>query len=65
MVGCGGLRLGVERVQPLNRYSVEARYPGDWDPIDRDEAAEALNMARSVHEAVRTALPRDALLGEE
>ncbi|HXF91318.1 MAG TPA: HEPN domain-containing protein [Nitrospiraceae bacterium] len=26
---------GPQDVQPLNRYTIEARYPGDWDPIDR------------------------------
>ncbi len=56
-----GLSLQVEKVQPLNRYSVEARYPGDWDPIDTQEAAEAVNMARGVREAVRSVLPKDAL----
>lgn len=61
----GGLTLPVEQVQPLNRYSVEARYPGDWDPIDIHEATEALNMAKGVREAVRTVLTRDPLLGED
>jgi HEPN domain-containing protein len=53
------LRIG--EVHPLNRYSVEARYPGDWDPIDYREAAEALNMAKCVREAVRNLLPKEVL----
>jgi len=56
-----GLSLQVEEVQPLNRYSVEARYPGDWDPIDTQEAAEAVNMARGVRKAVRSVLPKGVL----
>jgi len=44
-------------VQPLNRYSVEARYPGDWDPIDIREAGDAVTMARTVREAIRAVLP--------
>ena len=59
------LTLQVEEVQPLNRYSVEARYPGDWEPIDRHEATEALNMAKGVRDAVRALLPREALPEED
>ena len=51
--------LSAGHVQPLNRYSIEARYPGDWDPIDMQEATEAVAMARRVREAVRSALPDD------
>ncbi len=53
--------LRVERIQPLNRYSIEARYPGDWDPIDRQEALDAVDMARAVRDAVRPRLGRDVL----
>jgi len=55
------LHLSVEQVQPLNRYSMEARYPGDWDPIDLQEATDAIRMARGVQQAVRIILPEDAL----
>lgn len=37
--------LGPQDVQPLNRYTIEARYPGDWDPIDRREAEDAVVAA--------------------
>lgn len=56
-----GLTLRVEQVQPLNRYSVEGRYPGDWEPIDLREAREALDAARSVRDAVRRIIPIDTL----
>lgn len=56
-----GVDLEVESIQPLNRYSVEARYPGDWDPIDAEEAADALAMARAVRRAVRERLPEGAI----
>ncbi|MBN1675384.1 MAG: HEPN domain-containing protein [Kiritimatiellae bacterium] len=55
------LNIQLREVQPLNRYSVEARYPGDWDPIDMREATEAVNMARCIREAVRNLLPKEAL----
>ena len=30
----------------LTRYEVEARYPGDWEPITRQESDEAVRIAR-------------------
>lgn len=56
--GESGLGLRIENVQPLNRYSVEARYPGDWNPIGMAEASEAVRMARGVRDAVRSMLPK-------
>ena len=56
-----GLRgTNLREVQPLNRYTIEARYPGDWEPIDRDEA-ERVALARRLCTAVRTLLPPGAL----
>ena len=54
-----GLDLG--EVQPLNRYSIEARYPGDWEPITRSEAEAAVSVARNVRDRVRGSLPEEAL----
>ena len=45
----------------LNRYSVEARYPGDWEEIFREEAEEALLKAKKVRETVRSVLPPKAM----
>ena len=58
------LELEMEDIQPLNRYSLEARYPGDWDPIDMQEAMEAMEKARRIREAARNVLPEDVLHGE-
>ena len=58
------LELRMEDIQPLNRYSIEARYPGDWDPIDMPEATEAVAKARRVRDAVRSVLPENVLHGE-
>jgi HEPN domain-containing protein len=59
------LGLGIERIQPLNRYSIEARYPGGWDPIDRAEAQEAMEMARDLRQVIRNLLPQEILHGTE
>ena len=59
-----GLELPAEEVQPLNRFSIEARYPGDWEPIDMQEASDAVVRARRVRDAVRKVLPKNVLQGE-
>jgi HEPN domain-containing protein len=51
--------IDLPRVLGLNRYSVEARYPGDWDEFDRPEAEEAVAIAREVATNLRGCL-RDA-----
>lgn len=53
--------LVIADVQPLNRYSVEARYPGEWEPIDRAEAGNAVAFAVKARSAVRNSLPKEAL----
>lgn len=61
-----GLRgLSPQDIQPLNRYIIEARYPGDWDPIDRSEAEQAVAMARHVRESVQALLPPEVLQGND
>ncbi|MBM3322492.1 HEPN domain-containing protein [candidate division WOR-3 bacterium] len=58
-----GLQLGIEldHVLILNRYSIETRYPENWDDIERPEAERAIALARTVRDAVRTVLPAAAL----
>ena len=36
--GVASLDLTAEDVLVLNRYATEARYPGDWEEITREEA---------------------------
>ena len=40
----------------LKRYAVEARYPGDWEPITREESEEAVQIAKRVRRAIRSQL---------
>jgi len=53
------LKLRIEEVVSLNRYTIEARYPGDWEPFDRKEAEKAVAIARKVRKAVKTCLPAE------
>ena len=62
-VGLRGTTL--HDVQPLNRYTIEARYPGDWEPIERSEAERAVTLARCVRTAVHALVPSDVLPGKE
>ena len=53
------LKLHIEEVVSLNRYTIEARYPGDWEPFNRKEAEKAVAIARKVRKAVKTCLPAE------
>ncbi len=55
------LGLDIAEVLKLNRYTIEARYPGEWEPITREEAEQAVAIAKTVREAVRAHLRSDAL----
>jgi HEPN domain-containing protein len=50
------LTLDMAELLKLNRYSIESRYPGDWDPIARFDAEEAVAIAQRVRETVRNFL---------
>lgn len=45
----------------LSRYAIDARYPGEWEPITRQEAEQAVAIARNVRESVRANLPKEAV----
>ncbi|MBE0535246.1 MAG: HEPN domain-containing protein [Phycisphaerae bacterium] len=56
--------LDVEELAVLNRYAVEARYPGDWEPIDRKEAEFAVGLALRTRNDVRAVLSEELRLNE-
>jgi len=56
--------LDVEELALLNRYAVEARYPGDWEPIDRKEAAFAVGLALRTRNDVRAILSEELQINE-
>jgi len=48
----------MEDMVELNRYSIEARYPGEWEEISRAEAERAVMLARAVGTAARLLLAK-------
>jgi HEPN domain-containing protein len=58
-----GFKLKLSDIVPLNRYTIEGRYPGDWEPIDKDEALNAVKIASTVRSEIRLILP-DEVFGK-
>lgn len=50
--------LSEEWLAILNRYAVEARYPGDWDIISRREAEDAFRIAQTIRVTISQELSR-------
>ena len=48
----------------LTRYATVTRYPGDWEPLTREDAKEAVAGARKIRGAVRDWLPSEIVKGE-
>lgn len=55
--------LSAEEQERLTDYATICRYPGDLEPLTRDEAESAVKVARKVREAVRKHLPPAVLDG--
>jgi len=49
------------RVIALNRYVIEGRYPGDWEPITFEEAQEAFATTSEIRTAIRAIVPKEML----
>ncbi len=52
------LGLKLSEVASLNRYTIEGRYPGDWEPIGDREAKTALLIAHKVRQKIREHFPK-------
>lgn len=50
-------KLTQEEQDRLTEYAVTTRYPGDYDPISREEAMKAVKLARRFRNQVRRRLP--------
>jgi len=53
----GSLRPLVDRAVPLTEYAWKFRYPGEWAEPTREEAEEALAVAREALAAIGSRLP--------
>ena len=49
--------LAPQEQDRLTEYAVTTRYPGDYDPISREEARQAVQIARRLRNQVRRRLP--------
>ncbi len=60
------LSLEVDRkgLAMLNGYSVEARYPGFWEPITPSDAEHAFIVTQTVRTAARGLLPSEVLAAD-
>ena len=54
-------KVDTDALLTLNRYPIEARYPGDWEPMSRHDAEEAVGVAQRLRTVVRALLPRECL----
>ena len=67
LTGLGGLCVSLDptlemllrRAAFLTDYAWKFRYPGEPDDPEREEAEQALSIAREVHDAVLARLPED------
>jgi uncharacterized protein YecE (DUF72 family) len=50
----------VDEAAPLTQYAWRFRYPGESDEPVREEAEQALVVARDVYESILTRLPPEA-----
>lgn len=57
------LHLPIEprHLERLNPYAIEGRYPGVWEPVEREEALRAVEAARAIRDAIRRTLPPTCL----
>ena len=53
--------FSTEEQEQLTFYATTARYPGDYEPVSREDAEEMVSAAKKLRDAVRAHLPKDAL----
>jgi HEPN domain-containing protein len=55
------ISLDESQQERLTDYAVVNRYPGNWEPLTRTDAEEAISLARQVRETIRVLLPAEAI----
>jgi len=53
--------LTAEEQEQLTFYATTARYPGDYEPVSREDAEEMISTARKLRDTIRSHFPPDAL----
>lgn len=56
----GRIEMTVEESRLMTDYATVTRYPGDYEPVSRDEAGHAVELAERVRAAARRELGRHA-----
>jgi HEPN domain-containing protein len=51
--------LSIYDLAIINRYSVDTRYPGEWEIITRQEAEESVRIAGDARQKIRQKLGKD------
>jgi len=46
------LKIKLSEIISLNRYTIEGRYPGDWEPISCKEANDSIAIASLVRDKI-------------
>jgi len=52
------INVKKDELSTLNRYSVETRYPGDFEDLTRQDAKEAIAIARKIKREIRRWMPK-------
>jgi HEPN domain-containing protein len=55
------ISLDESQQELLTDYAVVHRYPGNWEPLTRTDAEEAITLAKQVRENIRVLLPNGCL----
>lgn len=53
------VEMSVEASRVLTDYATATRYPGDYEPVSAEEAADAIELAKRVRQGVLDMLPPD------
>jgi HEPN domain-containing protein len=63
LIGNGGISVPPEVAQAkgLTRFAVEARYPGDAEPITPEEVAHSIQLAQRAVDWARVQIPPETL----
>ena len=53
--------LNLAQQEKITNYAWMGRYPGNWEPMNRQDAEEAAGLALKVRMAIRSSFPKEIL----